>query len=133
MEQKRFEIDGHEYLVTPHDGLEGIPILAEIAAIAAEPLLNFMKTQIVKGQAEGLDVAAVMAEIDVSEVSKNIRESLHRLAERPQIIQAVFARTVRDGQPLSNPTAFKMAFQGRWVEMLKALAEIIKINGFIPF
>jgi len=133
MEQSRFEIDGHEYIVTPHDGLEGIPIVAEIAAIAAEPLLNFIKTQIVKGQENGLDVAAVMAAIDVSDVSKNVRDSLYRLAERPQIIQAVFSRTIRDGQQLSNSAAFKMAFQGRWKEMLQALVQIVRINGFIPF
>jgi hypothetical protein len=133
MEVQKFEIDGHEYILTPHDGIEGIPIIAELAAIASEPLLNMLKAQIVNGAGGGLNIGDVLASLDLADVGANLRGSLYRLAERPQIIQAVFSRTVRDGQQLSNPAAFRMAYQGRWAEMLKALVEIIQRNGFIPF
>ena len=131
MQIEKFEINGHEYIVTPHDGIEGIPIMAELAAIMSEPLLNMLKTQALQG-GDG-NVAALLENMNTAELGRNLRESLYRLADRPQIVQSLFARTVRDGQQLSNSAAFRMAYQGQWGEMLQALAQIVKVNGFIPF
>lgn len=133
MDLKTFQIDGHDYTVTPHDGIEGIPIVTELAAIATEPLLRLLKTQIIAGQGAGLDMADVLQNLDISELSTNLRESLHRLGERPDIIVKLFSRTTRDGMPLANSAAFRQAYQGRWPEMVKAMFEIVKINGFLPF
>lgn len=131
MEKVTFNIDGIEYHSTPLDGVEGIPVIAEIMSLASEPVIVMLKLQLSSGGTT--DLQTVFADLDTSALAKSTREALHRLGERPEILMRLFSRTVRDGQPLSNPAAFKMAYQGRWMEMLKAIVEIVKLNNFLPF
>jgi hypothetical protein len=130
MEPTTFEINGVNYMTVPHDGMAGIPIFLEVIAAGSEPLLAF-----VKAQAEGgaTDMQEVLKSLDVKEIGGAVREAIYRLAERPETLVALFSQTTRDGKPLSNSAAFKMAFQGRWMEMLQAAGQIAKINGFLPF
>jgi hypothetical protein len=129
-----FTIEGAEYIVTPHDGIEGLPVVLEIAALGAEPLVNLIKSAIqANSSAKGLDPADLINSLDMEALAESVQGSLQRLAERPQMVQNLFIRTIRNGEQLANPTAFRQAYQGRWKEFGLALIEIVKLNGFIPF
>lgn len=133
MEKQAFTIDGIEYFTTPLDGIQGIPIVTEIMALASEPILALVKAHVAGTGNSGEDWQALLADLDTAALAKSMREGLQRLGARPDILLLLFSRTVRAGQPLDNPTAFKMAYQGKWMELGKALVEIVKINQFVPF
>lgn len=129
----KFTIEGAEYMVTPHDGIEGLPVILEIAALGAEPLLNIIKTMLQAKSVDSMAPEDMLSSLDLETLSESLQSSLHRLSERPSIVQNLFIRTIRNGEQLANPTAFRQAYQGRWKEFGLALIEIVKLNGFIPF
>lgn len=131
----KFTVEGVEYIVTPHDGVEGLPIILYIAALGADPLLHLIKT-LVKVKSGGLSAPTqeeLLSLITAEELGTSLQTSLYRIAENPEMVQRLFARTIREGVELANPTAFRQAYQGRWKEFVLALVEIVKVNGFIPF
>lgn len=124
MKTHSFEIKGHQYTCTPHDGIEGQSIFFELLAMGVEPLLKIMSS------AQSEDARQMAA---ISAASGDVSNALRRLAERPELFRSLFKYTTRDGLPLSGEGAFRLAYAANWGEQLMAAKHIIEINGFVDF
>jgi hypothetical protein len=139
MNKQTFTLEGsdgepHEYTVTCHGGKEGMKLMLTFAAMASEPLLEavrFFARQQESGSLGDVEIEDILDNIDLERVGKSLRTSLLELD--PDLLHELFAKTTRDGDPLSKDYVFDEAYAGNWSEWRAALFEIVKLNGFLDF
>lgn len=124
MKTHSFEIKGHQYTCTPHDGIDGQPLFFELLAMGCEPLFKLLANA---NAEEGLQVQALAAS------ASDVSASLRRLAAHPELFRALFKHTTRNGVALSGDGAFRAAYAANWAEQILAARQIVEINGFVAF
>lgn len=124
-------VDGHSYTILKHPAEEGWPLAAEIMALLAEPFARIVGAWLSSGDVETPE--GLPTDIKWEDTGEDIATSLRVLASRPDLVKRIFANTTRDGKALSHPLVFDEAYRGNYREMAKAMMEIVKANGFIPF
>lgn len=135
--------DVHEYACQPHPAGEGTRLVVEVMSLAAEPigrLLESKLTDLIEQFQTGeitLDdeIGELAGELQTVEWSKVAGDLRRVIAETnsPQLIAEILKYTKRDGQPLANSGVYDTAYQQNYLEMLKAVAKVVQINGFLGF
>jgi len=141
----QFEINTTPYSMTYHPAGEGVKLVSQLFAVAAEPLgrvLNSFFAQllqkIVSGEIsldadlkEGL-AGLDLNQFDLSSVATDLKIALGSIDEL-KLIKSIVKYAIRDGQPLSNDAAFDRAFQKNYGELAQLLIYLVAENGFLGF
>ena len=137
MEEHKFNLkdskgNSHAYRVRPIPLSQGLGDAIELASYLAEPGIRLVQLGI---QAKGADVelGELLRGIDFSQLGGDVAATLRKLAARPEIILRMFDGCVRDDKDLGVDGAFDAAYTANLGEMLRALAKIIEINGYLDF
>lgn len=129
-----FQIGDHSYEGLTHGPSEGIVIALTLKSMLPEVLLEGILA-FADASDEGmedLDVQEILGKLDSERVGPALSSALARLAEKPKLIERLFAQTSRDGKALRTPTNFEAAYAGNYLELYQAAGQIIAANGFIP-
>lgn len=130
----------HTYLVQPHPAGEGTRLVLQVMGMAAEPLGRLLEgklADLIERFASGaLDMDAKVADelkdVAWSAVAGDLRRVLADV-DGTKLIRDVLRYTTRDGQRLADDGAYDFAYQQNYLELLKAVAQVIQINGFLGF
>lgn len=134
----------HDYVCSPF-GVEGIDLVIEIRAMAAEPLGRILGSMGVldavsdRIRRDGLDtdLGALVGDIaragiPWAEIAGDIKAAL-RAAGGAKLIRRILAQTYRDGERLSEDRAFAKAYQRNWNEMFLAAWNVAQWNDLLGF
>lgn len=133
----KFEINGHEYVCTPHPAREGMVYAKRIVGAALAPLLRVLDAAFRDGkvkpgaQLDSETIGALLDGLDLGGLAEDLRAAIQDLPDKE--IAGLFKYTTRGGQKLSNDAVFDSAYAGNWGEFYQALAQIVVVNKFIPF
>ena len=119
----------HQYEITPHPPMDGLTVAAKLARILGPSICRFIG-DLSHGVADALE-----RDISGDQLSAAVEGLTLRLVtdDTPGLVQAILRFTLRDGQPLANPSAFAMAYAGNYGELAEALKAVITSNGFHRF
>lgn len=139
----------HLYEIDLHRGSEGLrlslqlgSLLVEPLAAAVGPMLPGMIEAAVKGgkldkqalAASLLDDPDTLRSLDLSGVGRAVQQAALSLPD--ETVYAVLRYTNRDGKPLvasgRATLDFDAAYQGNYGELLRAVWEVARANGFFP-
>lgn len=142
----------HQYRVEPHPAGVGAALALRVQALATEPLVEVLRTI---ASAPGLqrlgtalqegseqDTTALLADaagdllrtvkdLDLSTIGRTLSGML-ATKDGPDLVKQILARTWRDGRSLGEPMDFDAAYQANYGEMLRAVFEVVRYNGFFP-
>lgn len=131
--------------MTHHPAGEGVKLVSQLFAVAAEPLgrvLNSLLAQVLQKIISGeisldADIKEGLAglnleQFDLSSVATDLKVALASIDEL-KLIKSLIKYAIRDGQPLSNDAAFDRAFQKNYGELAQLIVKIIIENGFLGF
>ena len=120
---------GHVYTYLPHNPTDGERIMYTLAAAGAEPIAAAVIGIFASGS--GLDASAeTLADaMDWQKLARAIRSTIGR-TNMVQLRKDLMATTLRDGQQLKDPAVFNAAYSRNYMEMGRALFEIIKAGRF---
>lgn len=134
----------HTYTVQPHPAREGTRLVVQVMSLAAEPLGRILESQLAELVDDFMggkitmddDVAEVafrkIGDIKWHQITGDLRKALAEL-DSPQLIRDVLKYTSRDGHSMADDGHFDVAYQQNYLEMLKAVARVVKVNGFLGF
>lgn len=133
----------HTYAIQPHPAGEGTRLVLQLMAMAAEPLGRLLESKlaelITKFSSGELDMdtdvkslAGELGDVAWSQVAGDLRRVLADV-DGPALIRDLLRYTTRDGQKLAEPGAYDVAYQQNYIELLKAAAYVIQVNGFLGF
>lgn len=112
-------VQGHEYEITPWDGLYALRMTQRIAKALKD-----------SGASEGIsDIfsAGMDAEVSPSALTDAI-VSVLSYGDTPQLLRDMLYGTFRDGQDISMDSVFNEAYTGNIGELVKALPGIVEAN-----
>jgi len=128
----------HKYRFELHPPTnDGIALSLELMALGGTPLLGAIKevasvTVAKKKKGEKFSIAdALDLNLDIGSIGENLQRSLLS-PQAGSIPQRLMKHAARDGQPLDNPFNFDQAFAGNYLELGKAMYEVIIANRFLP-
>lgn len=141
----------HAYEVMLHRGSEGLPLMLEIAALVAGPLAGLLSLAspliaAMKSAADGapisvrgaiadpkvLDIVqAALAGADLAALGKSLQLALAQPGNAG-LVKRLLAQTTRDGIALDDPSAFDDAFTANYIELARAVWEVVLANRFLP-
>ena len=125
---------GHEYVIIPFGAGEGWPLGMRIAELISPPL-----GVVIDGLVGGLDdvpdainklQAGVtqVADGGIGAMGSSIGSLAGVLAGDMALVRQLVKHVTRDGQKLSNPAVFDMAYQANYGELLMALYHVLRVN-----
>lgn len=135
--EETFEVDGTRYKTTVHAPSEAMDLAKELYASLAGPGVDILKAMIANREELADDnVEEAFAKLETENLSKQLASALRSLDTEQ--IREMFSKTVRENdegqyQELSQSVVFDQAFAGNWGEMIQALVQIVKVNGFVDF
>ena len=124
--------DVHRYACMPHDANDGEIVVLELLRLVPEPLAAFLGSfdggledveRMLSGEVEG--------GLDLSGLGEALSGVLGKL-DGPKLRRLILANTSRDGDRLSDRTAFGKAYQRNYGELARALVEVCRYNAFFP-
>jgi len=136
---------GHNYACNPHLATEGISIISRLMQLGGPAIAN-----VIQGIYSGLDKSKLTLDTEVSlgALSKGIDWDSLKIGDAVQqfvnglgstvdgadLLKDILSQTTRDGKPLSGPqgASFDLAYRCNYVELGKAVWEVIRYNGFLP-
>lgn len=141
----------HAYEVTLHRASEGMPLMWEIAALVAGPLagllslvgalLAAMRKAVnnapltVRGAIEDpniLDlVQTALGSADLTSLGRSLQLALAQPGNSA-LVMRLLAQTTRDGAALDSPVAFDDAYTANYLELARAVWEVVLANRFLP-
>lgn len=142
--------NNHQYDVAMHPAIEGMQVSAQLGSLGIPTLVvalgsalesqemraavaqAFAKGGSSTDKSRGLDeLMRIAGGFDFSTIGTEVRTALQdpRLAT---LVRAVLQHTTRDDVVLSGDVALNGAFTGNYMEMWKAVWEIVQVNGFFP-
>lgn len=130
----------HTYTVQPHPAGEGTRLVITLMGLAGEPLGRVLNSNLAglvgKVQSGEVNLESnvndLLQDIDFSSVARDLRLALAAV-DGLQLFQDLLKYTHRDGYPLAESGHYDAAFQQNYGELLKAVWEVIKRNGFLGF
>lgn len=137
----------HVYECTRHRGSEGLPLAMLLGSLIVEPLAAAVgpvlttTLESVSGQGDKgavleavLDNPDALKALDLPGVARAVQAAMVALPE--STVYSLLRYTNRDGKPLvdqGRPSeTFERAYPGNYMELLKALWEVARWNGFFP-
>jgi len=133
--------ESHSYVVVAHEPMPGWGIMMELAAMVSDPLASALGALLSSGQSVesflDSDAGAQAIEgLDLQNAGERISHQL-RTTDSQKLIRSILAHVSRDGEKLvdSNGSitgAFNLAYTRNYGEMVKAVWEAVKFNGFLP-
>jgi hypothetical protein len=139
-------VDRH-YEVTPHNAVQGQAIMWDLVALGAEPMARLASSALKSeevvaalastlaekgGAAKLLDggVVELLGDIDIGAVGADLKRAIMSMP-MAKLTREILRHTTREGRPLSDDTAFGLAYQANYGELLRAVWEVAKINRFL--
>lgn len=135
----------HSYTCTPHRSSEGTALCLRLLRMAGEPLGRIASSNLGKlfelfqggaldldGDAGELLEALERLELDLGEIVADLQLAIASAGDE-KFFRAILKNTFRDGQPLAKDSAYEAAYVANYMEQLRAVWEVIKINRFLPF
>lgn len=139
------EGESHTYEVTLHRATIGQPIMWEIAALLSGPLAGLLGllVPILDGMA-GRKIAEVMDDpasmqlvlkslrtADLSTIGAGLKTALGD-PRNTALVGRILSQTTRDGADLADPVKFDAAFTANYLELVRAVWEVVQANRFLP-
>lgn len=130
----------HTYVTVAHAPMKGVKLIAQMGAIVGEPVLAALGSFLASGQElDGfLDSEAgfeALRALDMDAASAKIANYL-MTGDHSGMICDILSETSRDGDPLvsrgKETPAFDAAYRMNYMELGKALREVIQRNDFLP-
>lgn len=138
----------HEYSVTPHGASKGTGLCMRVLKIAGEPvgrlasanlgqLLDMVGGIEVGDGASNDEVFASIKDrlseldVDFGDVIRDVQMAISELGDE-KLFAELFHHSYRDGKPLANPAVYDEAYQANYMELFRAIWEVVTINGFLP-
>ncbi|MFU8802623.1 MAG: hypothetical protein ACNA8W_02330 [Bradymonadaceae bacterium] len=149
-----FELKGadgaaHSYVCHPHPGGEGTALMLDLMGIAGEPLARiieskgaeliekFLSGELSFGE-DGLegafaneDISTLIQGVEWSQLARDLRSAI-ALVGGAKLFMEFLKYTHRDGIQLGQ-AAYDIAYQQNYGELLKAVAQVVQVNGFLGF
>jgi hypothetical protein len=127
----------HRYVGSLHKPTtDGIQISLQLAGLGLQPLIAGVKGILKEsgGDIEKLidsDVSTLLEKLDVDTVLEKLQPAL--LSDQlPGLPHRLMKEWTRDAKDLSNEIVFNECYRGNYLELIKAMIEVIKVNRFLP-
>lgn len=129
------EGNSHEYHVTPHDPRRGTRIIAQLSQALTGPIGQFLDEhaeQLLVGDRDldDIEVEEILEDTNFVDLAQSLSQTLDE-DKAEAFVATILRNTHRDGQPLGKDKVFRNAYQQNYMEMFRAVAEVIKYNGFL--
>ena len=141
----------HAYIVAEHPGGEGMAIAFELLSLGLPTVLRlagaamesdtFLATAVravsgtsLQAGSEGdtlAELRSMLSGIDFGQAAEDVRVALGS-GQAPALVRRILSRTYRDGKPLSSDASFDLAYTRNYMELLKAVWQVARINRFFP-
>jgi len=139
------EGESHSYEVTLHRATLGQPIMWEIAALLAGPLAGMLGLLVpILDSMAGKKIVEVMDDpaslgrlvdglrgADLTAVGAGLKAALAQPGNSALVVR-LLGQTTRDGRDLADPVQFDDAFTGNYLELARAVWEVVQANRFLP-
>lgn len=139
----------HAYEVTLHRASEGMPLMWEIAALVAGPLAGLLSLvapliSAVGGASGGRSLRAIIEDpavlvmvtdslkgADLTSLGRSLQLALAQPGNS-SLVTRLLSQTTRDGVALDDPFAFDDAYTANYMELARAVWEVVLANRFLP-
>ncbi|RAL23053.1 hypothetical protein DL240_09205 [Lujinxingia litoralis] len=133
----------HSYHIQPHPAGEGTRLVLQVMSLAAEPLGRLLESKLADMMnrfAEGefgadtelSSLGAELGDIEWHAIAGDLRRVIAEV-DGTRLIRDLLKYTRRDGKALGEQGNYDLAYQQNYLEMLKAVVQVIRINGFLGF
>lgn len=126
----------HSYLVAMHGASEGMSIIFGLSGLLGPALGSAVHGLVESGALSKAidtnlgDLEEWASLLDWKAVLGQLKEALADERALP-LVHKILRHTVRDNTEL-NEDGFNSAFRGNYMEALRAVWEVVRINGFLP-
>lgn len=133
----------HTYIIAPHNPLEGMAIVQQLAGLGLEPLARTLEGALPqllpllgknKGAPSAEQLEAVIGNLKLGEAMASLSSGFAKLPSA--LIRQILAHTTRDGKLMGGSAEinldFDAAYRANYGELLRAVWEVIGVNGFLP-
>lgn len=133
----------HEYEIALVPPSQGMAMQFQLMALVVEPLaplLGGVASSVmasIDSAAPGakikdidFDLEALVGALDFGAVGATLSSVVARIP--PSLIRQLIGTAHRDRQSLKGQGAFDAAYQGNYMELYRAVAKIVQLNGFLP-
>jgi hypothetical protein len=122
--------NSHTYICIRHNGANGIPVALKLGAVVIRPLVAAFGAVLKSGKLSDLAAGNVDLErFDADSIGAAL-EGVLGSKDAFGLISQVMANTTRDGKKIEK-TGLD-AYAGNYFDLLMALKEVVRINGFLP-
>ena len=133
--------DQHEYLVTPHNGDDGLSVVLRLMSVGIEPLARALEGALRELMNQGgvstlrdiaaLDLSSLAGSLAIADAAHDLSTILSR-PDSADVIKSLLKHTTRDKRPLRTPTNFAEAYARNYVELLGVVWRVVQHNRFLP-
>lgn len=128
------EGNAHSYMIARHPATEGGRVMCQILGLVTGPLARLIVSAF-KAMEGGGTLGDVLSrdisDLDLDGVGQQVGAVLLSEAS-PKLIRELMRYVSRDGQRLSVDHAYNVAYTANYGELILALWEVVKANGFLP-
>lgn len=126
----------HEYSTMRHGASQGLKVVLWLTSLSGETMGRVAQS-FLNGQQGSLaelidtDMAKLAAMFDWAAIGKDVATAAGN-ATSPALIHELLRHTSRGQKQLANPLHFDQAYQANYVEMGRAVWEVLRVNRFLP-
>lgn len=126
----------HRYTCALHPpSRDGVALALDLAALGLEPVARLAQGVLKDAKVESvqalLDDKTLFERLDLAKVGADLRAAL-LMPQAATLPRRLLSNTTRDGKDLGTDFAFDEAYAGNYLELAKALWEVVRANRFLP-
>lgn len=124
----------HDYHVVPHDPSDGVRITVQLSEAMSGPvgeLFDGLIGPVLLGDQslDEINVEEALEGVEFDRVAAALSDSLDE-DKVAGMVKQILRNTYRDEEPLGEDPTFEDAFRQNYLEMYRALWEVVRFNGF---
>lgn len=128
IESKKFDIHGHEYIITTYPGTKGLQILIKLTKylqIISEPLKKLEIPNI-----NAINISSLMdSDIGIKLIAELINQLPTVMGDDfTPFVKDLLSSTIRDTKDLSKDECFNDIFAGNYGELFAVMIKILQVN-----
>jgi hypothetical protein len=121
------EGESHTYQLTLHSPLDGgLKIVNRLVTVLSGPLVKVIRTFVDGNVGLDSEMTEVLSNIELED---EIKSCISEMDE--DMIHEIMKKVNRDGEDLDKEHAFNRAYRGNYGELMEAVWEVVRANGFL--